>query len=167
MKEEIRLLLEGVREGSVSVEEALERLKAQPFADLGYAKVDHHRALRQGAPEVIYGAGKTPEQIIGIAKALLEAGQGPVLITRMGQTAAEIVGAALLLRHTSTLGVREQAMGRYTLERSTETVDTPWGPVRRKTASGFGLQRQKYEYEDLARIAREQGLSLEKVRGKL
>ena len=97
MKEETRLLLEGVRDGSVSVEEALERLKTQPFADLGYAKVDHHRALRQGAPEVIYGAGKTPEQIVGIAKALLETGQGPVLITRMNQAAADFVGAALPL----------------------------------------------------------------------
>ena len=75
--------------------------------------------------------------------------------------------AALLLRHTTTLGVREQAMGRYTLERSTDTVETPWGPVRRKTASGFGVRRQKYEYEDLARIAREQGLSLEELRRQL
>lgn len=75
--------------------------------------------------------------------------------------------AALLLRHTTTLGVREQAMGRYTLERSTATVETPWGPVRRKTASGFGVRRQKYEYEDLARIAREQGLSLEELRRQL
>ena len=59
MSDDIQRLLEGVREGSVSVEEALLKLKTKPFEDIGYAKVDMHRKLRQGAAEVIYGAGKT------------------------------------------------------------------------------------------------------------
>jgi hypothetical protein len=74
---------------------------------------------------------------------------------------------ALLFRHTTTLGVREAALRRAVLDRRVETVQTQFGPVRRKVASGFGVERAKYEYEDLARIAREQGLSLETVRAVL
>lgn len=66
----------------------------------------------------------------------------------------------LLFRHTSTLGVRESRPQRYTLRRSVETVETPYGPVRKKKAEGFGVSRAKYEYEDLARIAAERGVSL-------
>jgi len=73
----------------------------------------------------------------------------------------------LLLRHTTTLGVRETAMGRTVLERKVETVQTPYGEVRRKVSSGFGVERSKYEYDDLARIASERGLSLEEVRRQL
>ena len=74
---------------------------------------------------------------------------------------------SLLFRHTTTLGVREAALRRTVLDRRVETVQTRFGPVRRKIASGFGAERVKYEYEDLARIAREQGLSLETVRAVL
>ncbi|MDO4316899.1 MAG: nickel pincer cofactor biosynthesis protein LarB [Lachnospiraceae bacterium] len=87
----IKELLSAVREGSLSVEEAERALRAKPFADLGYAKPDLHRRLRQGVPEVIYGAGKTPEQIVGILDALTEGGQEPILITRLSQAAAEAV----------------------------------------------------------------------------
>ena len=62
-KQEMLHLLEEVRDGRVDPQQALLQLKLEPFEDLGYAKVDHHRGLRQGAQEVIYGAGKTPEQI--------------------------------------------------------------------------------------------------------
>ena len=62
-KKETRALLEQVAEGKLTVDEAVLRLKRQPFEDLGFAKIDHHRALRQGVAEVIYGAGKTPDQI--------------------------------------------------------------------------------------------------------
>ena len=68
---EIRALLERVAGGETTVEEALVRLKTAPFADLGFAKPDYHRGLRQGAAEVIYGAGKTAAQIAEIAKNLL------------------------------------------------------------------------------------------------
>ena len=66
MNSEIRKMLEGVRQGTVSVDDALLALKKEPFTDIGYAKVDLHRGIRQGAAEVIYGAGKTPAQMIGI-----------------------------------------------------------------------------------------------------
>ena len=83
MNDEIRQLLEGVSKGTVTVEEAVLKLKRKPFDDIGYAKVDMHRKLRQGAAEVIYGAGKTPEQIIGIADTMRKNGQNTILITRL------------------------------------------------------------------------------------
>lgn len=72
--------------------------------------------------------------------------------------------ARLLLRHTTTLGIRETRCKRYTLERSLEERETEYGPVRVKRSEGFGVSREKPEYEDLCRIARERGLSLEEVR---
>jgi NCAIR mutase (PurE)-related protein len=90
----VRDLLEGVKQGATSVEAALAELKDLPFADLGYASVDHHRALRQGVPEVILGQSKTPAQIVGIARELARAGQN-VLITRLDAEAAREVCAAI------------------------------------------------------------------------
>lgn len=69
-----------------------------------------------------------------------------------------------LFRHTTTLGIRESVSRRYVLERSVQALDTPWGPVRRKESSGYRVFRVKYEYEDLARIAREQKISLDQAR---
>lgn len=83
--------LNKVKDGTLSVEDAALMLKKEPFEDIGYAKIDHHRALRQGAGEVIYGAGKTPEQIAGIAAKLREQGQETILITRMSPEAAAYV----------------------------------------------------------------------------
>jgi pyridinium-3,5-biscarboxylic acid mononucleotide synthase len=74
-------LLEKVREGSLTPEQGLEKLKHLPFEDLGYARVDHHRALRQGFPEVIFAPGKKPEQVVGIVKSLTRQ-KSNVLITR-------------------------------------------------------------------------------------
>ena len=91
MNTEIRKLLEGVSDGSVSVDEAFLKLKTKPFEDIGYAKVDMHRKLRQGVAEVIYGAGKTTEQIIGIAKTMMENGQKTILITRLSEESAATV----------------------------------------------------------------------------
>jgi len=82
-KQETLEILKNIQAGAVSPEEALLKLYAEPFKDLGYAKVDHHRELRQGVPEVIYGANKTPEQIIGIVNAMQEKGQRLILITRL------------------------------------------------------------------------------------
>lgn len=73
----------------------------------------------------------------------------------------------LLFTHTTTIGVRQAALDRYVLDRHTETADTPFGPVRRKVCTGWGVTRVKYEYEDLARIAREQGISLADVEAAL
>ena len=92
MNTDVRELLLSVQDGSISVDDALLQLKAQPFADLGYAKVDLHRKVRQGANEVIYGAGKTAEQIIGILDTMAQNGQKNVLITRLdGEKAQAIV----------------------------------------------------------------------------
>lgn len=93
MNSEIRRLLERVRDGETSVEEALLAIKKEPFEDIGYAKVDLHRGVRQGAAEVIYGAGKTPEQIIGIIDSMQKNGQKTILITRMAPEAAALVSA--------------------------------------------------------------------------
>lgn len=77
MNSSIKKILEDVQSGAMPVEDAVLKLKFAPFEDIGYAKVDHHRALRQGVAEIIYGAGKTPEQIIGIVEAMKKAGRPP------------------------------------------------------------------------------------------
>lgn len=114
MRSEIKNILEAVQSGYMTVDDALLKIKAEPFEDIGYAKVDLHRKLRQGAAEVIYGEGKTPEQIIGILDVMRKnrydvVGQGSVsqgtvrqetvrqetvLITRLSEEAAAIVGGA-------------------------------------------------------------------------
>lgn len=71
--------------------------------------------------------------------------------------------AALIFRHTTTIGVRENISKRYTLKRFTETVQTPFGEMRKKISTGYGVTREKYEYEDLTRIAKEQGKSIGEV----
>ena len=119
-----------------------------------------------------------PEAIGYAQQVLLAAGARDVFTTAIGmkkdrpavmltclcapEREAEIV--ALLLRHTTTLGVRVSRCDRYTLARSTRTADTPRGPVRVKAAEGWGVSRRKAEYDDLARIAQETGLPLEQVR---
>ena len=96
-KTEMTTLLRAVADGTVSPEDAALRLKMQPIQEIGeYAKVDMHRGIRQGVPEVIYGAGKTKEHILGIAKAMLENGQKTVLITRLTQEAADYLTAEAL-----------------------------------------------------------------------
>ena len=91
-KQQLQRLLEDVRGGSVDVDNAMERLRHLPFEDLGFAKVDHHRALRCGMPEVVFGKGKTASQIVEIASRLLERSQN-VLITRAEPEAADALKA--------------------------------------------------------------------------
>ncbi len=69
----------------------------------------------------------------------------------------------LMFRHTTTLGIRENRSSRYTLQRRMEEIETPYGKVRLKQSTGYGVERRKYEYEDLARIAREKGVSIEEA----
>jgi pyridinium-3,5-biscarboxylic acid mononucleotide synthase len=85
-------LLNDVADGTVAPDDAVAQLRRLPFADLGYARVDHHRGLRQGLPEAVYGPGKSPEQVAGIVGELLTNGSGPVLVTRV---TAEQTKAAL------------------------------------------------------------------------
>lgn len=94
MKTETLEILRAVQSGEISPEEALLKIKTKPFEDIGYAKVDLHRKARQGASEVIYGAGKNPEQIIGIIDAMKRGGEERILITRLSPEAAESVKSA-------------------------------------------------------------------------
>jgi len=87
----ILALLNNVKNGKTTPEEALLRLKTQPFEDVGYAKIDHHRGLRHGINEVIYGEGKTTEQISGIINAMMEQGKKNIMATRLTlEVAAEL-----------------------------------------------------------------------------
>ena len=97
MNSEAKRVLQAVRTGELSVDDALLKLKTEPFENIGYAKVDLHRKVRQGAVEVIYGAGKTPEQIVGIVDVMRKSGQDAILITRMSEEAAAAVGATCAL----------------------------------------------------------------------
>jgi NCAIR mutase (PurE)-related protein len=89
-EDQLRALLEDVRNGATDVDSALERVRHLPFEDLGFAKVDHHRALRHGMPEVIFGLGKTTDHVIAIAGKLLERSDN-VLITRTNPGMAQRV----------------------------------------------------------------------------
>lgn len=91
LREDLRELLDGVRTGTTTVDDALDRLSELPFRDLGFARVDIHRELRQGAPEAILAEGKTPDQVAEIFVALLEGGAGSILATRADDSARAAV----------------------------------------------------------------------------
>jgi NCAIR mutase (PurE)-related protein len=98
-RDTLRRLLEAVSEGRVGVEDAVARMRALPYEDLGFARIDHHRALRGGAPEAIFCQGKTPTQVVAIARRLA-AHHANVLATRASdEVAAALVGSALPCRH--------------------------------------------------------------------
>ena len=99
----LRHLLESVSSGIVSPDEAVERLRRLPYGDVGDALVDHHRHLRQGAPEAVYGPGKSPEQCVAIVDELLAHGTGPVLVTRTTEDQRKALEA--------TFGTTETASG--------------------------------------------------------
>ena len=100
MNTDTRKLLEAVKDGSISVDDALLLLKKKPYEDLGFAKVDLHRAVSQGCPEVIYGAGKSAEQILSIMRAMQENGQDNILITRLdAEKAAQISESIHIIYH--------------------------------------------------------------------
>jgi pyridinium-3,5-biscarboxylic acid mononucleotide synthase len=91
LRDEIGALLDAVRSGEMPQEEALERLVELPYRDLGFARVDVHRELRQGAPEAVLGEGKTPEQVVAIVAAMLDGGAGSVLVTRASEETRQAV----------------------------------------------------------------------------
>ncbi len=99
----LRRLLEDVRRGRVAVTDALDDLRALPYEDLGFAKVDHHRALRQGVPEVIFAQGKTREQILAISERICAAGHN-LLVTRLAEADAEALVATIPGTRYSALG---------------------------------------------------------------
>ena len=144
-----KLILEAVRQGRMSVDDALLQLKLEPFQDLGYAKVDHHQRVRQGVPEVIYGAGKTPEQIIGIVSAMKQAGQNTILITRLSPEAAAAVEQAHPLDYHSagriaTIGSLPEPDGLGTVVIATGgTSDVPVAEEAAVTAQALGNRVRK------------------------
>ena len=144
-KTEMTELLRKVADGSVSPEEAALKLKMQPFMEIGeFAKVDFHRGIRQGVPEVIYGEGKTKEHILSIAKAMLENGQKTTLVTRMNKEAADYVGAQLPLEYnpmsrTGIIGERPEPTGKGQIVVATGgTSDIPVAEEAAVTAEVLG-----------------------------
>ena len=136
--------LEAVRDGALSPQEAMLQLKLEPFQDLGFAKVDHHRELRQGVAEVIYGAGKTPEQIIRIASAMREHGQKTIMITRISRETADIIHQAHPLTyhdlaHIGLIGSMPEPDGDGTVVVATGgTSDMPVAEEAALTAEALG-----------------------------
>ena len=92
---DVKTILESVEKGKMSADEAMTKLKLSPFEDIGYARVDLHRQLRQGVAEVIYGETKSADQIEGIVRSMTDAGQNCILITRLDADKSNEVGAAL------------------------------------------------------------------------
>ena len=99
-EKELRELLEQVKAGNIGPDDALNSLRRLPFADLGHTRVDHHRSLRTGAPEAIYGPNKSPEHCVSIVSELLDNGTGPVLLTRVN---TEQINAVLQAHHDATV----------------------------------------------------------------
>lgn len=143
-QKELRNLLNNIAAGAVTPDEAFLKIKEAPFEDLGFAKLDHHRAVRQGVAEVIYGAGKTPEQIYDIASAMLAHGQKNVLITRMSSEAAKLVENDLPLQYDtlSKIGIvgeipKPDGIGTIVVATG-GTSDMPVAEEAAKTAEMFG-----------------------------
>ncbi len=143
-QKEMRALLTQVAQGTMDIDSALLRLREAPIEDLGFAKLDHHRALRQGMAEVVYGGGKTPEQIRAIAQAMADHGQKTILITRMSAEAASYVGQSLPLDYDpmSRCGIigeipSPDGVGRI-LVATGGTSDMPVAEEAARTAEAFG-----------------------------
>ena len=98
-RHDILSVLQDVQSGALTPEDALLHLKLAPFEDLGYAKVDYHRAVRQGVPEVIYGQSKTKEQISGILAAMEKRGCVNILVTRIQQETADYLAQTFPLQY--------------------------------------------------------------------
>jgi NCAIR mutase (PurE)-related protein len=140
----LRALIESIRSGATSPDDAVARLRRLPFADVGEALVDHHRALRQGAPEAVYGPGKSPEQCVRIVAELLAHGTGPVLLTRANDDQVK----AVLAEH----GPAEQRAGCLLWRRpeahrpgrvlvvTAGTADTPVGDEAEITLAAYGFE---------------------------
>lgn len=147
--EHILSVLQQVQGGTLDIHEAYVQLKISPFEDLGYAKVDHHRNIRQGVPEVIYGAGKTPEQMEGIINSLLIYNSENILITRLSQEHADFLSKRFQLTYDglSRIGIvnrRVKLTARGTIVIATGgTSDIPVAEEAALTAEvlGNGVER--------------------------
>ncbi len=142
-EEGLRKLLEGVASGRVPVDDAVLSLRGSPFEDLGFAKVDLHRGIRQGVPEVVFGAGKTPEQVVAISRTLLSKGGESVLITRLSPESAEAVSSEIDIAYDPVS--RIAVAGKPTAERrgkisviTAGTSDIPVAEEAAATAEALG-----------------------------
>lgn len=149
-KQELTRLLELVAAGSIMPDEAALQLKLEPFHEVGgYARVDFHRGIRQGVPEVIYGEGKTKEHILGIARTMLENGQSTVLITRLSQEKADFIARELPmdyneLARTGLLGKVPEPSGMGKILVATGgTSDIPVAEEAAVTAEALGNEVQR------------------------
>lgn len=137
-------VLQQVQDGAMDIHTAYEQLKISPFEDIGYAKIDHHRRIRQGAQEVIYGAGKTAEQMEGIIHSMLVHQSHNILITRLSQENADYLAERFSLTYDklSRVGVierKEEVTASGTIVVATGgTSDIPVAEEAALTAEVFG-----------------------------
>ena len=154
----LRTLLADVTEGRVTADDAVARLRRLPFADLGDAMVDHHRALRQGMPEAVYGPGKSPEQCARIVGELLTNGTGPVLLTRADDDQIKAVEAAhgAALRSGRTVLYRLPATTRAgtVLVITAGTADGPVADECTLTLRGHGFDPHRLDDVGVAGLHR-------------
>lgn len=148
--ESLKSLLQSVRDGTVKVEDAVQRLRSLPFEDLGFARVDHHRALRQGIPEVVFCQGKTPEQAARIFQKLAEQSEN-VLATRASEEhfrrVRELVPEAQWHPEARIIRLMRRATGegseRYVAVLSAGTSDIPVAEEAAVTAETLGSPVQR------------------------
>jgi len=149
--ERLRELLESVKGGALSIESALGKLATLPFSDLGYARIDHHRALRQGIAEVVLAEGKAPEHVVGIVQRLIDAGDN-VLVTRLAGRNAELLREAMPNLSYSVLGRTASFVQRPISERpgmpvaivTAGTSDIPVAEEAWETLRMFGIPAQRF-----------------------
>ncbi len=147
IRERVRLLLEDVAAGRATIDQALAHLDAAPVESLGFANIDHHRALRAGYPEVVFGEGKTVEQILAICERLAAKGDG-FLVTRAGAAErAALAGAFPAIRlnaiartaHLPGIAPRNNAAGKPVLVITAGTSDLPVAEEAAETLAALGL----------------------------
>ncbi len=143
----LRDLIEAIRAGTVSPDDAVRTLRRLPFADVGEALVDHHRSLRQGVPEAVYGPGKSAEQCVRIVGELIEHGHGPVLLTRADDDQVKAVTAAhgpAEQRGGTLLWRRPEASGHHrVLVVTAGTADTPVADEAAITLAAYGIEAMR------------------------
>jgi NCAIR mutase (PurE)-related protein len=136
-------LLDAVRSGEVHPDDAVAELRRLPFADLGFARVDHHRELRQGLPEAVYGPGKAPEHAAAIVAELLDGGASPVLLTRASDAQAEaaLVRSPEGQRHGSMVVWRPSApRPERVVIAAAGTADLPVADEAATVLTAFGIE---------------------------
>ncbi|MDR0513550.1 MAG: nickel pincer cofactor biosynthesis protein LarB [Coriobacteriaceae bacterium] len=157
-RHELDQLMGQVAAGIVMPQEAARRLRGAPFIDLGFAKIDSHRGIRQGVAEVVYGEGKTADQLQGICKAMRESGQERILITRLAKDAADKLAQALCGQ--ASAAAFEASCTSSCRTAFTAARETPTAAASKSTAVSAGggqasaaaSKAQAFTYHELARI---------------